>query len=127
MPRRSSTRNGWIAGARRRAQREEEHIPSRGGQKRGREGRNGVGADIVSIMNDITTVRISGKLRQPESAALEKVAVEVFQQQGKMRILIRAEDFQGRGQELVFSRRAAYWQARRPAQLPGESDTGNVE
>jgi hypothetical protein len=51
--------------------------------------------DVVSIGNGIITVRISGELRQPELAALEKVAVGVFQQQGKMRILILAEDFQG--------------------------------
>ncbi len=52
-------------------------------------------AGIVSMANGIVTVKISGMLRQPELAALEKVAVEIFRQQGKMRILILAEDFQG--------------------------------
>jgi hypothetical protein len=54
-------------------------------------------AGIVSIANDIITVEISGKLRQPELAAMEKTAVEVFRQRGKMRILIIVEDFQGWG------------------------------
>lgn len=52
-------------------------------------------AGIVSTSNGMITVKISGKLRQPELAAMEKTAVEIFRQQGKMRILILAEDFQG--------------------------------
>lgn len=52
-------------------------------------------AGIVNTANGIITVKISGKLRQPELAAMEKTAVEIFHQQGKMRILILAEDFQG--------------------------------
>jgi hypothetical protein len=54
-----------------------------------------VAASIVSTTNGIITLKISGKLRHPELAAVEKIAVEIFRQQGKMRILVLAEDFQG--------------------------------
>jgi len=52
-------------------------------------------AGIVSTANGIVTAKISGRLRQSELVAMEKAAVEIFRQQGKMRILILAEDFQG--------------------------------
>lgn len=52
-------------------------------------------ASIVNTADGIITVKISGKLKRPELTAMEKTAVEIFRQQGKMRILILAEDFQG--------------------------------
>ncbi len=52
-------------------------------------------AGIVNTANGIVTVKISGTLKRPELAALEKAAVELFRQQGKMRILILTENFQG--------------------------------
>lgn len=52
-------------------------------------------AGIVSTANGIITVKISGKLRQTELAAMEKTAVEIFRQHGKVRILILAEEFKG--------------------------------
>jgi hypothetical protein len=59
------------------------------------EGKNDMSAGIVSTANGIVAVKISGKLRQPELVAIEKTMAEIFRQQGKMRILILAEDFQG--------------------------------
>ncbi len=60
-----------------------------------RKGKKDMSADIVNTANGMITVKISGMLRQSELVALEKIAVEIFRQQGKTRILILAEDFQG--------------------------------
>jgi SpoIIAA-like len=52
-------------------------------------------ADIVSDASGILTARIIGKLPQPELAALQAPAIDHIRKQGKVRILILAEDFQG--------------------------------
>jgi SpoIIAA-like len=52
-------------------------------------------AEIVSIDGEILTARITGMLAQPELAALQQSAAGVIRQQGHVRILIIAEDFQG--------------------------------
>ena len=51
--------------------------------------------EIVGNSGGILTARISGKLTQPELAALQEFAVGVIRQQGQIRILVIAEDFLG--------------------------------
>ncbi len=52
-------------------------------------------AEIVDLADGILTVKITGKLTYPEQIALQKQAVERLQGQGKARILVIAEEFQG--------------------------------
>ncbi len=52
-------------------------------------------AEIVDIANGIITAKVSGKLKQPELAAAQKAMAEILRQQGKMRILILTENFEG--------------------------------
>jgi hypothetical protein len=52
-------------------------------------------AEIVDVAGGILTVRITGRLTQPELSAAQKKATEILQRQGKMRILVLAEGFQG--------------------------------
>ncbi len=52
-------------------------------------------ADIVSVENGILTLKISGKLTQPELAVAQNTARGILRQHGKMRILVLAENFQG--------------------------------
>ncbi|MDA8239342.1 MAG: STAS/SEC14 domain-containing protein [Nitrospiraceae bacterium] len=52
-------------------------------------------AEIVNVANGIITLKISGKLSQPDLAAVQGSVAKIFRQQGKMRILVLAEDFQG--------------------------------
>ena len=53
-------------------------------------------AEIVNTGN-IVTLRVSGKLAQSELAAAQKSAVEILQKEGKKRVLVVAENFQGWG------------------------------
>lgn len=52
-------------------------------------------AEIQDATGGILTVRITGKLSQPELRAVQKSAAEILQRQGRMRILVLAEGFQG--------------------------------
>ncbi|MBS1221998.1 MAG: hypothetical protein H6R23_1618 [Proteobacteria bacterium] len=52
-------------------------------------------AEIVSNSGGILTARISGRLTQPELAALQASAQESILQQGHVSFLIIVEDFQG--------------------------------
>jgi hypothetical protein len=52
-------------------------------------------AEIVSNTGGILTARISGRLTQPELAALQASAKASIREQGEVRFLIIAENFQG--------------------------------
>src|SRR5687767_2441191 len=52
-------------------------------------------AKIVDATEGVLTIKFTGKLRQPELAAVQKSAGEFVQQHGKVRILAVVEDFQG--------------------------------
>jgi hypothetical protein len=52
-------------------------------------------AEIVSNSGGVLTARISGRLTQPELAALHASANDSIRQHGQVRILIIAEDFEG--------------------------------
>jgi hypothetical protein len=54
-------------------------------------------AEIVSNPGNILTFKVSGRLDQPELAAAQKNAVEILRKQGKKRVLVIAENFQGWG------------------------------
>jgi hypothetical protein len=52
-------------------------------------------AEIVSNDEGILTIRITGRLAQPELAASQKAAAEILRQQGRSRLLVVADRFQG--------------------------------
>jgi len=52
-------------------------------------------ADIVSVKDGIITLRVSGRLTQPDLASVQDSTTETLRQQTKARILIYAEDFDG--------------------------------
>ncbi|MCW5551389.1 MAG: STAS/SEC14 domain-containing protein [Verrucomicrobiae bacterium] len=52
-------------------------------------------AEILDTTGGILTVRIAGTLTHPELRAVQKSAAEILQRQGRMRILVLAEGFQG--------------------------------
>lgn len=52
-------------------------------------------AEIISSNGGILTARISGRLTQPELAAMQASAQDSIRQQGSVSFLIIAEDFQG--------------------------------
>ncbi|HMJ64243.1 MAG TPA: STAS/SEC14 domain-containing protein [Candidatus Binatia bacterium] len=52
-------------------------------------------ASIVDATDGILTIKFTGKLTQPELAAVQKSADEFVQQHGKVRFLAVAENFQG--------------------------------
>ncbi len=52
-------------------------------------------AEIVNVENGIITVKITGKLTQPELRAVQNQGAAVLQRQKSMRILVVAQDFQG--------------------------------
>lgn len=52
-------------------------------------------AEIINETGNILTARITGKLTQPELARLQESATETIRRQGKVRILVIAENFQG--------------------------------
>ena len=56
-------------------------------------------AEIVNTADGILTLKVAGKLTQPELAAAQRQAAEILQQQGKMGILVLTEKFQGWEQE----------------------------
>ncbi|NLH71684.1 MAG: STAS/SEC14 domain-containing protein [Verrucomicrobia bacterium] len=52
-------------------------------------------AEIVDRTEGVLTVKITGKLTQPELAAVQKQAGEILKQQGRGRILVLIENFTG--------------------------------
>ena len=56
---------------------------------------NSMSAEIIDNTGGIVTARITGKLTHPELVALQESVTGIIRQQGKVRVLIVAEDFQG--------------------------------
>lgn len=56
-------------------------------------------AVFVGLLEGVITIKISGKLTQPELAEVQKSAGELIQQQGRGRFLILVENFQGTAPE----------------------------
>ncbi len=52
-------------------------------------------AKIASVEGDIITIEVAGKLTQPELAAVQKAAAAILQKQGRMRLLVVTQNFQG--------------------------------
>lgn len=52
-------------------------------------------AEILSNSGGILTARISGRMTQPELAALQAAAKDSIDQQGQVSFLVIVEDFQG--------------------------------
>jgi hypothetical protein len=52
-------------------------------------------AEILSVSEDMLTVRFTGKLSQPEMTELHKQTAAIIERQNKVRILVIAEQFQG--------------------------------
>lgn len=52
-------------------------------------------AEIIDEAGTVLTARVSGKLTQAELVKLQKSAAETIRRQGKVRILVIAENFQG--------------------------------
>lgn len=52
-------------------------------------------AEIIDNTENILTARISGTLSHPKLAALQQAASEIINKQGKARLLVVAENFQG--------------------------------
>jgi hypothetical protein len=52
-------------------------------------------AELTDVAGGIVTVRIAGKLTQPDLAALQDAAGEILKKQGKARFLVVAENFEG--------------------------------
>ena len=52
-------------------------------------------AQIVDTTEGVLTIKFTGKLRQPELAAVQKSTGEFVQRHGKVRVLAVAENFQG--------------------------------
>lgn len=53
--------------------------------------------EIVNNPGNVLTFKISGKLNQPELAAAQQDAAKILQQEGKKRVLVVAEGFEGWG------------------------------
>ena len=51
--------------------------------------------EIIDHSGDTLTARISGKLTQPELAALQDAAGDILEKQGRTRLLILTDDFEG--------------------------------
>jgi SpoIIAA-like len=54
-----------------------------------------MGAEIADTSNDIVTVKVTGRLTEPELAAVQRRTAEIIRKQGKVSILILAEAFEG--------------------------------
>jgi hypothetical protein len=52
-------------------------------------------AKIVDTTEGVLTIKFTGKLRQPELAAVQRSARELVEQHGKVRVLAVVEDFLG--------------------------------
>ncbi|SRR5579862_8579062 len=54
-------------------------------------------ATIANNRGKVLTVKVCGKLTQPELASAQKQALGIFQKEGAKRLLILVEDFEGWG------------------------------
>jgi SpoIIAA-like len=54
-----------------------------------------VSAEILGTDNGVVTIKISGTLGQTDWLATQKKAAEVLQQQGRSKVLVLADDFDG--------------------------------
>ena len=52
-------------------------------------------AEITEVVDGIVTIRISDKLRQAELLVAQKAMSEIIRKEGKIRVLVRAEQFAG--------------------------------
>ena len=52
-------------------------------------------AEIVTVDDGLLTIKITGKLTKPELESVQKDAAEILATQGKMGILVMAQDFEG--------------------------------
>jgi hypothetical protein len=52
-------------------------------------------AEIISAANGLLTLKVGGRLTQPELAAAQKQAAEILQKEGRMSVLVLTEGFQG--------------------------------
>src|SRR6185436_7281718 len=57
--------------------------------------RKNMSTEILNNAEGILTVRITGRLTQPDLVAAQKSAVEILRARGGSRVLFVAEDFQG--------------------------------
>jgi hypothetical protein len=67
-------------------------------------------AEIVEVVDAIVTIEVSAKLAQAELAAMQAALKDIIHRHGKVRILVRAEQFTGweRGQWNDFSFQAEH-------------------
>jgi hypothetical protein len=56
-------------------------------------------AELVDFSGSVLTIKVSGRLTQPEFAASQRVAGEVIDKLGKVRLLVVIEDFLGVAKE----------------------------
>jgi hypothetical protein len=54
-------------------------------------------AEIVGNAGGIVTMRVSGTLLEPELASAQKTLANIIRQQGKVRVLVLVEGFEGWG------------------------------
>ena len=54
-----------------------------------------MGAEVVDVSGGLLTVKITGRLTQAELAAVQVSAGEIIRKQGKVRILVLADNFLG--------------------------------
>jgi len=54
-----------------------------------------MGAEIANTTGIIVTVKITGRLTESELAAIQNRTAEIIRKQGKVRILVLAESFEG--------------------------------
>jgi hypothetical protein len=52
-------------------------------------------AELVNVTGRVLTIKVSGRLTQPELAASQKAAGAVIDELGKVRLLLILENFQG--------------------------------
>ena len=70
-------------------------------------------AEIVNTAKGILTLKVSGKLTQPELAVAQKQAAEILHQQGKMSVLVVTEDFRGWEREGIGATSRSKWRMTR--------------
>jgi SpoIIAA-like len=54
-----------------------------------------MGAEMVEVLGDLVTCKVSGKLTSAELRAVQQSAAPIIQSRGKVRLLVLVEDFQG--------------------------------
>ncbi len=52
-------------------------------------------AEVISNIDGIVTVKLTGKLTYPELIVMQKSVISIIGQQGSIRVLVIGEDFQG--------------------------------